>query len=89
MTTISEKRIMRIADDLEADGAYQAAKSVRALFNERKRLRDRVERLRELCSSAVGMLRDTGESDWSDILAAKIGDMEPTIDSAFHPYPVG
>lgn len=81
MTTISEKRIMRIADDLEADGAYQAAKSVRALFNERKRLRDRVERLRGLCKSAVGYLSEAGAYGDADKIDKMIGTAEAPINN--------
>ena len=44
---------------------------------ELERMRDRIESLRGLCKTAVGMLRDAGRDQDAETIAARIGDMEP------------
>ena len=46
---------------------------------ELRRMRDRIERLRGLCKTAVGYLRDADDYKQADEVAALIGDMEPPI----------
>lgn len=47
-----------------------------AADDDRKRLIDRVERLRGLCKTAVGMLRDAGRDADAELIHGLIGDME-------------
>lgn len=51
-------------------------KTMREAADELTRLVDRVERLRGLCKSAVGMLHDAGRDTDADEIRALIGDME-------------
>ena len=43
------------------------------------RMRARIESLRGLCKTAVGMLHDAGSTAEADQVQALIGDMEPTL----------
>ena len=52
------------------------ADEVQALIAEIGRLVHRVERLRGLCKTSVGMLRDAGRDADADCVHALIGDME-------------
>lgn len=47
------------------------------LEEEIKRQRARIESLRGLCKTAVGMLRDADRDADAETIAALIGDMEP------------
>lgn len=46
------------------------------MATEIKRLKDRIERLRGLAKTAVGMLHDRNADDDAELIQALIGDME-------------
>ena len=51
-----------------------------------KRLRRRVEKLRGLCKTAVGMLHDCEAHDDAQRISKLIGDMEPVRDQGEGPW---
>ena len=66
----------KLADKLRKMGIYNTVEAEREQCAERVRLVSRIERLRGLCKTAVGMLHDAGRDDDAEVISELIGDME-------------
>ena len=71
------------ADSIAEHAENEQREEYAAQDAELVRMRERIERLRGLCKSLVGMLRAAGGDEWiaeAEICQALIGDMEPPLD---------